>query len=219
MSPTTPAQPDPQPAKTDVIPRKSFREIQFAAREEAIIVATNHLLSTKGYDMMVMDDIAGEVGIAKGSLYKHFESKESLAAAVMVRLLNRTQSALDDLPSTLGACAKIEGLLLWTLRERLAGGVPHLPSSSPVLREHLTANKDYLNQLMTLSDTVGELIGEAKLDGDIDSSLDDSFVLYYIYARSCDPTLDFLKSGGAISDDEIVRQLVATTMNGLATKA
>jgi len=196
--------------------RKSFRETQFEAREEAIIAATNSLLSTKGYDTMVMDDIATEVGIAKGSLYKHFESKECLAAAVMVRLLDRTQAALDALPERLSAWERIEALLTWTLRERLAGGVPHLPSSSQVLRDHLTANKEYVNQLMTLSDAVGELIEQAKEDGRIDSSLDDSFVLYYIYARSCDPTLDFLKSGGAINDDEIVRQMVTTTMRGIA---
>ena len=42
-----------------------------------------------------MDHIAADVGIAKGSLYKHFESKEALAAAVMVRLLDQTRAALD----------------------------------------------------------------------------------------------------------------------------
>lgn len=206
----------PSAATVPAPARKSFRETQFEAREEAIIEATNNLLSTKGYDMMVMDDIATEVGIAKGSLYKHFESKESLAAAVMVRLLDRTQAALDALPERHSALQRIEALLSWTLRERLAGGVPHLPSSSQVLRDHLTANKEYVNQLMTLSDAVGELIEQAKEDGAIDPTLDDSFVLYYIYARSCDPTLDFLKSGGAISDDEIVRQMVASTMRGIA---
>ena len=199
--------------------RKSFRETQFEAREEAIIEATNHLLSTKGYDVMVMDDIATEVGIAKGSLYKHFESKESLAAAVMVRLLHRTQAALDAMPEQYSAWQRIEALLTWTLRERLAGGVPHLPSSSQALRDHLTANKEYVNQLMTLSDAVGELIEQAKEDGHIEATLDDSFVLYYIYARSCDPTLDFLKSGGAIDDDEIVRQMVTSTMRGIAPGA
>lgn len=214
MSQTATAQSD---AKVPAPTRKSFRETQFEAREEAIIEATNSLLSTKGYDMMVMDDIATEVGIAKGSLYKHFESKECLAAAVMVRLLDRTQAVLDALPERHSAWQRIEALLTWTLRERLAGGVPHLPSSSQVLRDHLTANKEYVNQLMTLSDAVGEQIEQAKEDGTIDPTLDDSFVLYYIYARSCDPTLDFLKSGGAISDDEIVRQMVTSTMRGIAS--
>jgi len=34
---------------------------------------------------MTVDEVAADVGIAKTSLYKHFESKEELAAAAMVR--------------------------------------------------------------------------------------------------------------------------------------
>jgi AcrR family transcriptional regulator len=195
--------------------RKSFRETQFEAREEAIVTATNELLATKGYDTMVMDDIAGAVGIAKGSLYKHFASKEALAAAVMIRLLRRTMTALDDLPAEMPAWERIQSLLEWTLRERLAGGVPHLPSTSQALRDYLTNDAVYVDELMTLSDAVGELIEQARADGTLRADLDDAFVLYTIYARSCDPTLDFLHAGGAVSDDEIIRQMVSTTMNGL----
>lgn len=203
-------------ATTDAKPaRKSFRETQFEAREEAIIDATNELLAGKGYDAMVMDDIAGAVGIAKGSLYKHFPSKEALAAAVMIRLLRRTMAALQTLPDDMSAWQRIEAILAWTLRERLAGGVPHLPSTSQVLRDYLTSDAVYVDELMALSDAVGELIEQARQDGALRADLDDSFVLYSIYARSCDPTLDFLHAGGAVSDDEIVRQMVSTTMNGL----
>lgn len=177
--------------------------------------ATNELLASRGYDTMVMDDIASAVGIAKGSLYKHFASKESLAAAVMIRLLRRTSAALDSQPAGMSAWNRISNLLEWTLRERLAGGVPHLPSTSQALRDYLTNDPDYVDELMILSDAVGELIEQARADGAIRPDLDDAFVLYTVYARSCDPTLDFLHAGGAVSDDEIVRQMVSTTMNGL----
>lgn len=196
-------------------PRKSFRESQFIVREEAILDATNRLLARKGYEMMAMDDIAAEVGIAKGSLYKHFESKEALGAAVMIRLLRRTRAALDGLPSDLDARGRLEGLLRWTLTERLAGGVPHLPSTSTTLRDALLGSKDYMHELMSLSEAMGDLIRKAKTDGAIRTDLDDEFVLYSFYARSCDPTLDFLK-GGAVGDERLVEQLVATCFAGLA---
>ncbi len=197
--------------------RKPFRVAQFESREEAIIEATNHLLASRGYELMSMDDIAAEVGIAKGSLYKHFESKEALAGAVMVRLLRRTRAVLAAQPETLSARARLEGLLGWTLRERLAGGVPHLPSASQALRDSLIANRDYMDELMELSEAVGGLIHAAKADGSLRSDLRDEFVLYTFYARSCDPTLDFLKATGSMTDDEIVDQMVSACFEGLAT--
>lgn len=200
-------------------PRKSFRERQFAAREEAILEATHRLLASKGYDTMVMDDIASDVGIAKGSLYKHFPSKESLAAAVMIRLLRSTRARLADEPADRPAIERIRSVLEWTFRERLAGNVPHLPSTSQALRDHLGNDPAYLDELMALSDDIGELIAQAKADGDISDELSDAFILFSLYARSCDPTLDFLKAGGTLSDDEIVRQMLVCTLEGLRAPA
>jgi AcrR family transcriptional regulator len=197
-------------------PRKSFRETQFELREEAILDATNRLLGDKGYEAMSMDDIATEVGIAKGSLYKHFESKEALAGAVMVRLLEQTRAALAAIPSDRPAIERLEALLRWTLSQRLSGSVPHLPSTSPALQTSLMSNREYMDSLMTLSDEIGEMIQRARAEGAIRASLRDEFVLYTLYARTCDPTLEFLKAGGAMSDAEIVEQMVSACFRGMA---
>lgn len=197
-------------------PRKSFRETQFELREEAILDATNRLLGDKGYDAMSMDDIAAEVGIAKGSLYKHFESKEALAAAVMVRLLAQTSAALDAIPADRPAVERLEGLLRWTLSQRLSGSVPHLPSTSPALQQGLLSNREYMDALMTLSERIGELIQAARIEGGLRPGLRDEFVLYTLYARTCDPTLEYLKAGGSMPDAEIVEQMVSACFRGLA---
>ncbi|HPU54096.1 MAG TPA: helix-turn-helix domain-containing protein [Burkholderiaceae bacterium] len=195
--------------------RKSFRETQFEVREEAILDATHRLLAVKGYEPMAMDDIAAEVGIAKGSLYKHFESKDALVAAVMIRLLKRTRDALAALPVDLSAGERLAGLLRWTLNERLAGGVPHLPSTSQVLRDSLLGNRHYVDELLQLSEDVSVLIRAAKAEGSLRGDLDDEFILYTFYARSCDPTLDFLRLGGSIPDARIVDQLVTACFGGI----
>jgi AcrR family transcriptional regulator len=206
-----PATTAPAPAPA----RKSFRETQFEVREEAIVDATNRLLASRGYESMSMEDIAAEVGIAKGSLYRHFESKEALAAAVMVRLLRRTRAALAALPPQADARAKLEALLKWTLRERLAGGVPHLPSASQALRDALLAHRAYMDELMELSEAIGSLIRQARDEGSLRADLREEFVLYTFYARSCDPTLDFLKAGGSMSDEEIVDEMVSACLDGI----
>lgn len=196
-------------------PAKSFRQAQFERREQAILDATNRLLAEKGYEPMAMDDIAAEVGIAKGSLYKHFASKEALAAAVMIRLLRRTREALDALPAESPAAHRLRAMLEWTLRERLAGGVPHLPSTSATLRDALLANREYVDELMELSEMLGDLVRQARADGALSGDFADEFVLYHFYARACDPTLDFLKAGGALTDDQIVAQMVRAAFDGI----
>ncbi len=196
-------------------PRKSFRETQFELRGEAILDATNRLLGEKGFEAMVMDDIAAEVGVAKGSLYKHFESKEALAGAVMTRLLRQTGDALDGLDPALPAIERLEALLRWTLEQRLRGGVPHLPSTSKALQQSLLANAAYVDEVMALSDRIGELIVQAKADGDIDASFDDQLILFTLYARSCDPTLDFMKAGSSMPDASIVEQMTRSCFRGL----
>ena len=86
---------------TPVKPVKlSFREQMHLAREDAIVSAVNRLLAEKGFEAMTVDEVAAEVGIAKASLYKHFPSKEDLAAAAMVRVMDRARAFLDTLDTT-----------------------------------------------------------------------------------------------------------------------
>lgn len=197
--------------------RKSFRETQFELREEAILDATNRLLADHGYEAMSMDEVAGQVGIAKGSLYRHFESKEALAAAVLTRLLRQTAAALADQSTRLSAIERLEGLLRWTLSQRLSGGVPHLPSTSPSLQQALFANLGYMDELTRLSDQIGTLIVQARSEGSIKPHLRDEFILYTLYARTCDPTLDFLKAAGSMSNEHIIDQIVSACFHGLTT--
>jgi TetR/AcrR family transcriptional regulator of autoinduction and epiphytic fitness len=81
-------------------------------REDAIISSVNRLLADKGFDLMTVDEVAADVGIAKASLYKHFASKEALAAAAMVRVLERGALVADRtgragrLPGRWTACAR-----------------------------------------------------------------------------------------------------------------
>jgi TetR/AcrR family transcriptional regulator of autoinduction and epiphytic fitness len=77
--------------------RLPFREQVLRVREDAIVASVNRLLAEKGFDLMTVDEVAADVGIAKASLYKHFTSKEALAAAAMVRVLRR---ALDVVETT-----------------------------------------------------------------------------------------------------------------------
>ncbi len=192
-----------------------FKKQQFEAREEAILDAVNKLLSEKGFDLMTMDDVADAVGVAKGSLYKHFASKEKLAAAAMTRLLTETLAALDGFPADWSAAKRLEEILRWTLQYRLRGGVPHLPSTRGALQRALMMNLEYLALALKVNKRFYALAAQARKDGAINADVTDEVVVYSLYARSCDPTLEFLQRDGKLKNDQIVEAMVKTTFNGL----
>jgi len=195
----------------------SFREQVLRVREEAIVSAVNRLLAEKGFDGMTVDEVAAEVGIAKASLYKHFPSKEALAAAAMVRVLERTQAVVEQQAARSDASAlqRLRGVTRWALEVQLAGEMPSLPAQNSSLRTELLADKAYLDLLMRVSDTLGGWITQAQSDGEIDASLPPEVVLYTVYARACDPVPGFLKAGGQFSDAQIVDWVLGTCFEGL----
>jgi TetR/AcrR family transcriptional regulator, regulator of autoinduction and epiphytic fitness len=197
--------------------RLSFREQVLRVREDAIVTAVNRLLAEKGFDLMTVDEVAGEVGIAKASLYKHFSSKEALAAAAMVRLLQRTLGVVQAQGerSEASAVQRLEAVTRWALQVQLAGEMPSLPSQNSSLRAELMAHQVYLDLLVQVSDQLGAWIVQAQADGDLDSTLPPEVVLYTLFARACDPVPGFLKASGQHSNEQIVDWVLSVCMNGL----
>jgi TetR/AcrR family transcriptional regulator, regulator of autoinduction and epiphytic fitness len=197
--------------------RLSFREQVLRVREDAIIASVNRLLAEKGFDLMTVDEVAADVGIAKASLYKHFASKEALAAAAMVRLMQRALAVVEQQAARTeaSACERIEAVTRWALEVQIAGEMPTLPSTNSSLRAELIGSKVYLDALMLVSDKLGEWIVAAQSAGDIDASLPPEVVLYTVFARACDPVPAFLKAAGNYSDEQIVQWVLSTCMNGL----
>ncbi len=196
-------------------PKLSFKQQQLIVRENAIIDATNALLAQKGYDLMTMDEVAAEVGIAKASLYKHFPSKEALAAAAMVRLLENTLAFVRDLNPQQAAIEQLKSVLKWALDIRIKGGLPTLPNENTSLRDALLNNNRYLNRLLDLNEHMAGLIEKARTEGVIRQDLPVDVVLFTIYARSCDPTLDYLRSSGQYNDEQVIEFLISTCFRGL----
>ncbi len=196
-----------------------FKKQQFDAREEAILDAVNYLLSEKGFDLMTMDDVADAVGVAKGSLYKHFSSKEKLAAAVMIRLLGQTIKVLEEMPADWRAVRRLEEILRWSLQHRMRGGVPHLPSTRGALQRALLFNLEYLALALKVNKLFYALVKEAKSDGDVGGDVPDDVIVYTLYARSCDPTVEYLRRDGKLTDEQIVEAMVAATFHGLVGRA
>jgi TetR/AcrR family transcriptional regulator, regulator of autoinduction and epiphytic fitness len=196
--------------------KTSFRVQVLRAREDAIVASVNRLLAEKGYDMMTVDEVAADVGIAKASLYKHFTSKEELAAAAMIAVLDRSLAFLATLeakPET--AIDQLKAVARWTMQVQLAGEMPSLPAQNSALRSALMTNKTYLDRLMEVSDKLGAWITAAQKEGRLNAKLPPEVILYTLFARACDPVLGLLKVSGNYGDDQIIEMLLSTCFDGL----
>jgi len=196
-------------------PARSFRARMHEAREDAIVSAANRLLAEKGFDAMTLDEVAAEVGVAKASLYKHFPSKEDLAAAALVRVMQHAQAYLESLDASRPPLELLREAVRWTMSQQLAGRMPSLPSENSSLRGVLTTNRLYMDGLMAVSDRLGAWIAAAQADGSINPALPPIAVLYTLYARACDPVLGFLKSAGLFSEEQIIELVLGTCFDGL----
>jgi hypothetical protein len=76
-------------------------------------------------------------------------------------------------------------------------------------------NRDYMDGLVEVSDVLGAWIEAAQAQGAINTGIPAIAILYTVYARACDPVLEFLKMGGQHSDTQIIELVMGTCFDGL----
>jgi hypothetical protein len=79
-------------------------------------------------------------------------------------------------------------------------------------------NVSYMDGLMRVSDQLGGWIEAAQAGGTLNTTLPPVAVLYTLFARACDPVVEFLKAGGQHSDEEIIGFVLSTCFDGLNSR-
>ena len=70
-----------------------------AARRQRVIDAAMKLAADGGYDTVQMRDVASEAGVALGTIYRYFASKDHLLAACQVAFARAEQRRLELRPT------------------------------------------------------------------------------------------------------------------------
>ena len=73
-----------------------------ARNREAILAAALRLVDTQGVDCVTMDTVASEAGVGKGTLFRRFENREGLMAAVLNTSETQWQASVIAGPPPLG---------------------------------------------------------------------------------------------------------------------
>jgi AcrR family transcriptional regulator len=94
----------------EVVGSTSARRLPRAQRREQILAAATKAFARNGFAATGLDDIAAEAGISRVILYRHFDSKTEMYAAVLDRFLALLTSNVNEQVGGF-TDASIDGLL------------------------------------------------------------------------------------------------------------
>lgn len=81
-------------------------------RKKELIKTAYDLFITKGYENTSVDDIIAKAGIAKGTYYYHFESKEQMLEEVIDMMIN---NGIEKAKQVVNSDLKLEEKLVYTI--------------------------------------------------------------------------------------------------------
>jgi TetR/AcrR family transcriptional regulator, transcriptional repressor for nem operon len=139
-----------------------------------IVAEAAPLFNQRGYEGCSIQDIMDATGLEKGGIYRHFESKEELAAEAFdfawAMAFSRRRQNLDSIPNPVDRLK--QHIANFVLRSTFPGGCPLLNTAvdsdngNPVLREKVRAAlRDWQTMLQEI---LKEGIREGCIREDID---------------------------------------------------
>ncbi len=200
---------------------RSLKEKQRGEREALILQVAEEVLMEKGYYETSIDEIATRVGIAKGTVYLHFPSKEDLVIAIFERDMQQLLQYIDStMSSALTARGKLEAIF-----DLMHGGIIskrmqllYSISNGAGLRHLLVEKKGCLREIWDqLSARLNSLLEEGKAAGEFDSSLPTMVMLSAFYSLLSPKNYDRLMAEGQMSGDEVAKNLKRIYFKGIST--
>jgi TetR/AcrR family fatty acid metabolism transcriptional regulator len=203
-------------------PSPSLKEKQRQEREELIIQAAEEVLLEKGYYETSMDEIAGRVGIAKGTIYTHFPGKEELVLAIFKRDMQTFIQGIDDvLAAEPTPRAKIEALLnfiytgFFSKQTRLLSSIYNGVDMKRLLAEKGGCMSDLWENLVS---RITRLIEEGKDAGELNPTIPTKVMLFALFSLFSPKSYDHILMGEEISREEQVRHLRQIYLGGIVNQ-
>ncbi|MFE3441413.1 TetR/AcrR family transcriptional regulator [Nocardia sp. NPDC059180] len=139
-----------------------------AARQQEILDAAAKVFARKGFAASRIDDVAAEAGIAKGTVYLYFDSRDALLTGVFASYVAETAQVLAELG---------DGPALERLARLVRGAMEMLdahPDHVRVLLDVWAANPpiDLVGVYRDYRAAIGELLAEAADGGELRQGID-----------------------------------------------
>ena len=201
------------------VPR-TLKERQRQEREALILQTAEEVLLEKGYHETSIDEIAARVGIAKGTVYLHFPSKEDLVIAIYQREMLQLLQYIDSIiGSHITALAKVEAIFelmyggLMSTRMRLLFSITNSAGLKHLLVEKTGCLREMWDQL---TERLNSLFEEGKAEEALDSTLPTMVMVSAFYSLLSPKRYDRLTADGQMSGEEIATYLKRIFLHGIS---
>ncbi|MEV6399506.1 TetR/AcrR family transcriptional regulator [Streptomyces sp. NPDC051907] len=202
------------------MPTKKKPQVTAAAeRRRELLGTAAEVFAAQGYNATTVREIADQAGMLAGSLYYHFDSKESMLDEILSSFLDELWQGYDAvLAAGLGPRETIEALVVESFREidrhRAAVAIYQKESrhlaAQPRFR-YLSASQEKFEKawLGTLERGVADRVFRA----DLDVRLTYRFVRDTVWVAA-----SWYRPGGQHSPEEIARQYLSMVLDGIAVR-
>ncbi|MFF9066614.1 TetR/AcrR family transcriptional regulator [Streptomyces sp. NPDC014891] len=188
-------------------------------RREEILSTAAEVFAVHGYDATTVREIADAAGLLAGSLYYHFDSKESMLDEILSCFLHELRAGYDAvLAAGLGPRETIEALVTESFREidRHRAAVAIFQKESGHLQDQ--PRFGYLADTRRRFETawLGSLergVASGVFRADLDVRLTYRFVRDTVWVAA-----SWYRPGGQHSPEEIARQYLSMVLEGIALR-
>jgi TetR/AcrR family fatty acid metabolism transcriptional regulator len=199
---------------------QSLKERQRKERGELILQAAEAEFTEKGYRDTSMDEIAARVGVAKGTVYLYFPSKQDLVFALIEREFKMFLEKVEHISaSSLTARVKLEYLFLQACQEILGQRLQALLSffTSAEVRKDMHGKREQTQLYSTeLANRLSSLIEEGKAAGELDPAVPTIVMLSSFFTLLSPHAFRRVLDTGQVSPEELPTHLARIYFQGIA---
>ncbi|GAA4143753.1 TetR/AcrR family transcriptional regulator [Actinomadura keratinilytica] len=201
-------------------PRRRDTEGTAAARAERraeLLATAAEVFAAKGYAATTVRQVADAAGILGGSLYYHFDSKESMVDEILSTFLNEMWAAYDRvLAAGLGARETVEAVIVESFRsiDRHRAAVVvyqnesrHLAAAGERFAYLLESDRRFEEMWMSLLERG---VREGAFRPDLDLPLVYRFIRDTVWVAA-----NWYRPGGRLAADDIAKQYLAMVLEGI----
>ena len=189
-----------------------------AGRRAELLATAAEVFASRGYAATTVREVADAADILGGSLYYHFDSKESMADEILSVFLTDLWAAYDRvIAAGLGARETFEALVVESFRaiERYRPAVVIYQNES----KHLVTNPRFaylLESQRRFREMWLSVLDRGVTDGVLRADLDTG-LLYRFIRDTVWLAASWYRADGPLAAEEIARQYLAMVLEGILT--